>query len=45
METVPLKQPREYGKKVLANSVIYRQIYGLPTSIIRVIKTAVSPKH
>ena len=45
METVPLKQPREYGKKVLANSVIYRQIYGLPTSIIRVIKTAVSSSH
>jgi soluble lytic murein transglycosylase len=45
IEIVPLKQPREYGKRVLANSVMYRNIYGLPTSTIRVIKTAVSPNH
>jgi soluble lytic murein transglycosylase len=45
METVPVKETRYYGKRVLANTVIYREKFALPTSIIRAIKTAVSPHH
>lgn len=44
MEMMENVQAREYGKKVLANYVIYMNKLGIPTRIIPLIKTLTTPE-
>ena len=43
MELVDYKQSREYGKKVLANYVIYLNLLGIQTKVSDLLKTLVYP--
>jgi len=45
MELMANTEAREYGKKVLANYVIYKQILGEKVSIINLFDTLTDPKH
>jgi len=38
IEMVPITESREYGKEVLANYVMYRELLGMPTSMMEQIK-------
>jgi soluble lytic murein transglycosylase len=45
MEMMANSQSREYGKKVLANYVIYKKIYGQPVSILHLFETLTQPSR
>ena len=45
MELMANTEAREYGKKVLANYVIYKQILGEKVSIINLFDTLINPKN
>ncbi len=45
MEMMPNAQARRYGKRVLANYVIYRALLGDPVSLTSLLRSAVSPFH
>jgi len=45
MEMMANSQSREYGKKVLANYVIYKKIYGEAVSILHLFDTLTQPSH
>ncbi len=45
MEMMANSQSREYGKKVLANYVVYKRIYGEPVSIAHLFDTLTQPSH
>lgn len=45
MEMMANSQSREYGKKVLANYVIYKRIYGEAVSILHLFDTLTQPSH
>ncbi|MEA3371309.1 MAG: lytic transglycosylase domain-containing protein [Campylobacterota bacterium] len=45
MELMANTQSREYGKRVLANYVMYKKILGEEISIIRLFQTLTNPKH
>ncbi len=39
MELIPYPETRKYGKKVLANYIIYRDIFNKPTSLTHLLRT------
>ena len=39
MELVPYEESREYGKKVLANYVVYRRLFGRPVTLHELMRT------
>ncbi len=43
LERVPIQEPREYGKIILANYAIYRKQFGDPVSIERLLEMLVPP--
>ncbi len=43
LERVPIQEPREYGKIVLANYAIYRQLFGDRVTIDRLLEMLVPP--
>lgn len=43
MELVHYAESREYGKKVLANYVVYRRLFGVPVTLTALLKTATKP--
>ena len=43
LERVPIEEPREYGKIILANYAIYRKLMGDPISMEQLLKTLVPP--
>ena len=45
MELIDYKESREYGKKVLANYVIYLNLLGVPTKITPLLDVLTSPKE
>jgi soluble lytic murein transglycosylase len=45
MEMMKNSESREYGKKVMANYVIYKKILGEPVSIIRLFETLTQPSQ
>ncbi len=45
MEMMPNAQARKYGKKVLANYVVYRALLGKPVSLTALLRSAVSPSR
>lgn len=45
MELVPYKESRRYGKKVIANYVIYTKILGKQVSLVRLLHSLIKDKH
>jgi len=45
MEMIPNAQARKYGKRVLANYVIYRALLGNPVSLTTLLRSVVSPSR
>ncbi len=43
LETIPYAESREYGKKVIANYVIYRQLLGNPVSLHVILEDLTEP--
>jgi len=45
MELVHYDESRRYGKKVLANYIVYKKILGEPIDVASVVETLTQPRH